>query len=143
MEDHAELMTLGSARSKLINRGCRTVVDNEETLVCLKSNFRWLLLANVDVLVVVNDIRSAGEGTLDLDRIVADVESVHDYFALAGLPGGRPSPANPVMDSLGQAVLGSEEFIGHGRLIVIAYLCDEVEPRAAHRIQKVAPAQEW
>ena len=121
----AELMTLSRARIELENRNFTTLLDNDKTLVCLKTDCRWIFCAKLDVLVVVNDIRATGEGTLDLARILADVTNVtHDYDAKMDV--GCPPHG-----------------FGHGRMIIVAYLCNEVEAPAAHHIQEVAPVKQW
>jgi hypothetical protein len=76
----AELMTLGRARIELENRNFTTLLDNDDTLVCLKTDCRWIFCAKFDVLVVVNDIRATGGGTLDLARILVDVANVTHYY---------------------------------------------------------------
>jgi hypothetical protein len=125
MEDTLELMTLGRARIELENRNFATLLDNDDTLVCLKTDCRWTHMAKIDVLVVVNDIRATGEGTLELDRILADVANFgRDYDAKMDV-GCPPHGAS------------------RGRMIIVAYLCKEVESAAAHHIQEVAPAKQW
>ena len=64
-------------------------------------------MAKLDVPVVVNDIWVTGEGTLDLDMILADIENVHNYNAM--MDTGCPPHG-----------------CGRGQMITIACLCSKV-----------------
>jgi len=120
-----ELMTLGRARIELENRNFTNLLDNDDKLVCLKTDCRWIFCTKFDVLVMVNDICSTGGETLDLARILVDVANVsHDYDAKMDV--GCPPHG-----------------FSHGRMIIVAYLCNEVEAPAAHHIQEVALAKQW
>lgn len=82
-------------------------------------------MAKFDVLVVVNDICSMGEGTLNLDRILVDIANVNrDYDAKMDV--GCPPHG-----------------FSRGWMIIVAYLCNKVEDPAAHHIQEVAPVKQW
>jgi hypothetical protein len=118
-----KVMTLDDARMELEREGMSCDFVTNQRLVGVSSKCRWVLTAKMDTVVIVQKV----PGILTREKFLADLKLLPSWVEQHNVGGNDCPPFG----------------FGHGRLVMILYYADTVEPELGYQIRHVARPREW